>query len=528
MMMTPSLFRRFRPPRKSAVVVVSWVLLTAVLLNVQLGEAVGASYLPWKPWSVMGPQRTIVLLVEFQDVKHQTAPQFLDEKIAAMNEYYKASSYGVMSVEADIVDHWESLPQKARYYGAATYGSGDVNYEQFLFDAITVWKPKVDFSRYDYLVTVFAGPSERVADDPDLLATGVPGYYVSPGHVEKPFQIFVPGGERYYWGWAVLSELDPIGVFVHEFGHVLGLPDLYDIAYVDWFVGYWSLMEAGEWLPNKTGLGPSDLDAWSKIHLGWLGYETVTPSQLADGVKLTIYSLDQREGLRAVKIPLSEDTYYLIESRRRSGLDVNLPNEGVIVSFVNSSAPHGRGPVRVVNSHPSMPRLFNASFQVGEVFSDFQNNVFMAVLSKEGSSYTIEVSARLPIALSLTAPAEVDSASPFALRLRATRSWDARGQPYLPLRISVDGKLHGGTVTDTEGRANYTLRLDGDGVHTIEVSVAGDGNYRTSAEFAKVSVRSSLFTYVGAAAVGIVILSGLVLLLLRRAKHRSPSPVLRR
>jgi hypothetical protein len=62
-----------------------------------------------------------------------------------------------------------------------------------------------------------------------------------------------------------------IGVFTHEFGHVLGLPDLYDTSYATDGVGQWSLMAAGSWNgPGMDGSVPAPLLAWEKARLGWI------------------------------------------------------------------------------------------------------------------------------------------------------------------------------------------------------------------------------------------------------------------
>lgn len=71
------------------------------------------------------------------------------------------------------------------------------------------------------------------------------------------------------------GENSGVGLTAHEFGHDLGLPDLYASA-GDNAVGYWSLMSSGSYLGSKngpTGEYAGDLDAWSKLQLGWLNYE---------------------------------------------------------------------------------------------------------------------------------------------------------------------------------------------------------------------------------------------------------------
>jgi immune inhibitor A len=67
-----------------------------------------------------------------------------------------------------------------------------------------------------------------------------------------------------------------LGVFVHEYGHDLGLPDHYDTTGKgENSVGFWSIMSVGSWLnKGKDAIGDSagDMSAWDKLQLGWLDY----------------------------------------------------------------------------------------------------------------------------------------------------------------------------------------------------------------------------------------------------------------
>ena len=69
-----------------------------------------------------------------------------------------------------------------------------------------------------------------------------------------------------------------LGVFAHEFGHDLGLPDLYDTAGGDNGTGFWTLMSGGSWLNHGTdsiGTTPGHMGPWEKLQLGWLDYRVV-------------------------------------------------------------------------------------------------------------------------------------------------------------------------------------------------------------------------------------------------------------
>ncbi|MEU9378237.1 immune inhibitor A domain-containing protein [Streptomyces sp. NPDC048255] len=85
-----------------------------------------------------------------------------------------------------------------------------------------------------------------------------------------------PVGDSGIWAGDYLTggENSGAGLFAHEFGHDLGLPDLYS-SDGDNSVNFWSLMSSASYLgkgANSTGEFPGDLDPWSKLQLGWLEY----------------------------------------------------------------------------------------------------------------------------------------------------------------------------------------------------------------------------------------------------------------
>ncbi len=72
-----------------------------------------------------------------------------------------------------------------------------------------------------------------------------------------------------------------IGVFVHEFGHILGLPDLYDTSYASDGIGQWAIMSGGSWLgPGWDGSQPAPMTAWSRAQLGWITVATANAENL--------------------------------------------------------------------------------------------------------------------------------------------------------------------------------------------------------------------------------------------------------
>jgi len=130
----------------------------------------------------------------------------------------------------------------------------------------------------------------------------------------------------------------------HEFGHVLGLPDLFDQTFLGGDltfeeasagIGKWGIMGLGT-LGWNVEDGPNAFCAWSLARLGWLGPDngnlvTVTAS-LRD---VEMEQIDR--GGNVYKIPISTDEYFLVENRQSSGsyYNRNIPGGGLLVWHVD-------------------------------------------------------------------------------------------------------------------------------------------------------------------------------------------------
>ncbi|MFE5207468.1 immune inhibitor A domain-containing protein [Streptomyces sp. NPDC056600] len=92
--------------------------------------------------------------------------------------------------------------------------------------------------------------------------------------------------------YTIQPENGGLGVFAHEYGHDLGLPDHYDTQGGENSTGFWTLMSSGSWLGTGDGqIGnlPGDMNAWDKLMLGWLDYKLVG-SKSATSTKLGVQS----------------------------------------------------------------------------------------------------------------------------------------------------------------------------------------------------------------------------------------------
>lgn len=165
----------------------------------------------------------------------------------------------------------------------------------------------------------------------------------------------IPGSSMRADAFFVSSATSPLGVWVHEFGHLLGLDDLYDFDRpviggtpgTDTQLGglgRWSLMASGTW--GGGGVRPSALDAWSRHRLGWAervqieGATSVTLAAIgaSGGPQIEVRGFGDWEGER-----------FLLEHRRRregAVVDGDLPGSGVVVLRVDERAGPIDGPQR--------------------------------------------------------------------------------------------------------------------------------------------------------------------------------------
>ena len=95
----------------------------------------------------------------------------------------------------------------------------------------------------------------------------------SPDYLVGGIQI----GDSSYWlnKYTIQPENGGVGVFAHEYGHDLGLPDLYDYTGEN-STGFWTIMSSGSWLSQSEediGSQPNHFGVWEKFQLGWLNYE---------------------------------------------------------------------------------------------------------------------------------------------------------------------------------------------------------------------------------------------------------------
>lgn len=350
---------------------------------------------------VSGVLKVLVIAAEFPDVNAtKSTAELKQDYFGTVGSYYKEISYGSVSLEGDVVG-WYKLNQSMVYYGRDCTNvddadcSGSPTSWWLARDAVALANqdPNVHFSNYDYFVIVHSGVGEESSKNKDNVWSVA---YLSG--------IWLRTKDKSISSFDLVPELEasgavPIGVYAHEFGHLIGLPDLYNTQTGKTVLGYWGLMDKGLWNGDPPGSSPAHMEAWSKMKLGWLNGSLLA---VANDGALTNYTIDPTEvtsnNVHAVKIPVGTSgyRYYLIEVRAQIGFDQALPNAGVLITYVDDRAYQGK--VKIIDGHPSIAGLEDAPWDTGQMFIDDENNIMVAINTQVGNAYQITVNRLGPIA----------------------------------------------------------------------------------------------------------------------------------
>jgi immune inhibitor A len=152
-------------------------------------------------------------------------------------------------------------------------------------------------------------------------------------------QPFVNQGVKVY-AYSTEPEDGRVGVFAHEFGHVLGLPDLYDSTYRSKGIGNWCLMAGGSW--GGGGNKPVRMSCWCLSKLGWL-----TPKVVKKAATLTLQPLavDPNACYRPWSKGKVGSEYFLLENRQKTGRDGALPGSGLAVWHIDETQSSNTNPL---------------------------------------------------------------------------------------------------------------------------------------------------------------------------------------
>lgn len=216
------------------------------------------------------------------------------DALLSMKQYYEQQSGGSYTIDGKVLG-WYTSSNTAAYYGADSATSNNIRAKTFVYEGLkTAAKDaSVNLADYDledpydidgdgnisetdgiidHLMVIHAGVGQEAGggvlgtdsiwSHSSRLGTGP---VVIPGSTSSSTNF---GGQLAAYAYTIMPEDGASGVFCHEFGHDLGLPDEYDTNYsgVGEPVEYWSIMSSGSWAGKIPGAEPTGFSPYGKLY----------------------------------------------------------------------------------------------------------------------------------------------------------------------------------------------------------------------------------------------------------------------
>lgn len=427
----------------------------------------------------MGAKRFIVVLVEFPDLTFTTGDvnAAIADKLnqtgysdydgtGSVKDYFTDSSQGQFIPTFDVYGPVQ-VSRSYAYYGQDIGSDHNGHATDIVREACDLLDDTVDFSIYDHdgdgtldvFTFIFAGHSQSDGASSDHLW---PHAYTMSSDIPVHDGVRIPSYScsSEYRG-ADGTERAGIGTFCHEFGHTLGLPDMYDLDGstngTARTPGRFSVMASGNSVNNTHT--PPPFTSIERQLLGWMG----DFREIGASGSYTLGSLG--DGTVPYIIPSDVDgEYFLLEMRDGKGWDAYIPTGMLIYHIDRSSNIIGGGvtaaaawTTRSINRYGAHP----CYYPVADDYSSMDAQVY------PGSGNVTDF---LPTA------------------------WSGDNLPYILSGISVSGtsalfsvtKLSSdrqifGTVRDTDGNpvsgALLHFEIDGDAGSAVETTTGASGEY---------------------------------------------------
>ncbi len=289
----------------------------------------------------------------------------------SMREHYRDMSYGTFDVQGGVFG-WYPLPQPRAFYVGADNGltvdAADGQTGSFIRHTLQASDATIDYRQYDndgpdnipnsgdddgfVDLVMFVHPNSGGECGDDEIWSHSFVYSGWAQHNNQPFvtnDIGANGQPIKVDDYVIMPAISctsggriEIGVFSHEFGHALGLPDLYDRTAYDpagavstGGMGLYCLMAAGSYGGDfghpET---PTQMCAWAKEEMGWLEPHEV----LCDETRALYYQGDAAD---AVKLwqggDYSTNEWFLVENRQKKDWDRYLSGDGFLITHVDNN-----------------------------------------------------------------------------------------------------------------------------------------------------------------------------------------------
>ena len=313
--------------------------------------------------STEGTRNAIVLFAKFRgELPGETAAPpwaqdiFDPEHPGSFSHFYDTMSFGRLRVRGEAAPRRYESDHQAHAYLSTDPGKRG-RFGQFNLEILRLADADIDFSRFDNDGPdgiPNSGDDDGLVDVVFVVAASTPPYFLVRRATGAGWLGFeedfvtddvgadggltrIPPGHGTIQRGGTFAEV--VGPTCHEYGHHLGLPDLYDVAFIredgaspeedSAGIGNWGLMGWGAsgWHGDD---GPNSLCAWSRMQLGWA--QVTQASQPHEEMELPEVG---REG-DVYQIPVARGEFFLLEYRRSTSThyDRHVPADGLLIWHV--------------------------------------------------------------------------------------------------------------------------------------------------------------------------------------------------
>lgn len=205
------------------------------------------------------------------------------QNLISMKQYYLAQSGGSLLVQGQVAG-WYTASNTAAYYGGNDSSENDLRPRDLVKEALAkaATDPTINLvnfdkeDRYDkdgdgnlnepdgiidHVMVIHAGVGEEAGGG----SLGANAIWSHRWDLGDNYQI--PGTNYFALDYTLEPEDGAAGVFAHELGHDLGLPDEYDTQYSSSIgepIAAWSIMSSGSWSGAIPGTEPSGFSPYAK------------------------------------------------------------------------------------------------------------------------------------------------------------------------------------------------------------------------------------------------------------------------
>ncbi|NNV05881.1 immune inhibitor A domain-containing protein [Geobacillus sp. C56-T2] len=272
------------------------------------------------------------------------------EKLISVKKYYEEQSGGSYSIEGK-VGGWYQAKYPAKYYGGnvPTPDGNDANPRALVREALAAAAkdPSINLREFDqedrydldgdgntrepdglidHLMIVHSSVGEEAGGG----SLGGDAIWSHRWNLGSVYRIPNTTTDVPYWRGQLAAydyTIEPAdgaaGVFAHEYGHDLGLPDEYDTIYsgLGEPVAYWSIMSSGSWAGRIPGTEPTGFSAWAKQFL----QSTMPGSNWLSGTTVEWNEVTQN----GVEVVLDEAS---TKGTNNDAVRINLPDKSIVIA----------------------------------------------------------------------------------------------------------------------------------------------------------------------------------------------------